>query len=89
MIACVPIASTDVVHAAVGVLPPPASAIAVQPAIAAPLSANCTRPVGALPVTVAVSVTAAPNVAGLAELVTAVVVAARAGPIRTSSTKPV
>jgi len=73
---CVPAGRLLVVHAALRVLPEPASATALQPAIDEPPSVKLTLPVGAVPVTVAVNVTLAPTGAGLSELVTMVVVGA-------------
>jgi hypothetical protein len=73
----VPTARLDVVHAAVRELPLPLNATAEQPEIAVPPSLKSMLPVGALPVTVAVSVTLAPIAAGLAELARPVVVAGR------------
>ena len=66
-----PAVSADVAHVAL----PALTACAVQPAMETPLLVKPTVPLGALPVTVAVSVTLTPNVDGLSELVTAVVVA--------------
>ena len=63
-------------HAAVRVLPEPASATAPQPAIVAPSAVKLRLPVGALPVTEPLNVTPVPTVAGLSELLTKVVVAA-------------
>ncbi|MBK8687289.1 MAG: hypothetical protein IPN24_02185 [Betaproteobacteria bacterium] len=54
-------------HVAVRLLPLPASATAPQPPITAPLSANCTTPVGAAPVTVAVNTTFCDRTLGLAD----------------------
>src|SRR5438105_2852379 len=68
-----PMASALVLHAAVLVLPLPASATALHPASTLPPLAKATVPVGLLPVTVAVKVTLAPMVAGLAELASVVV----------------
>ena len=73
---CVPTDSVLVVHAAVLLLPLPASATALQPAIEAPPSLKLTLPVGAMPTTVAVKVTLAPNVDGFIELATVVVLVA-------------
>ena len=70
---CTPVASADVAHAAVRVLPLPVSATAVQPLIAVPASRNATVPVGAAPVTVAVNVTLCPCVDGLVPLASVVV----------------
>lgn len=71
---CVPAVNALVAHCAVRVLPEPLSVIALQPAIAVPLSVKLTVPVGEVPVTLAVNVTLAPSADGLAELVNAVVV---------------
>ncbi len=68
--------SVPVVHAAVLLLPLPASATALQPAIEAPPSLKLTLPVGAVPVTVAVNVMLVPNVDGFFELTTPVVLVA-------------
>ena len=73
---CVPAASALVAHAAVLVLPLPESASAEHPAIELPASVKFTLPVGAEPVTLAVKLTLAPTVDGLAELATVVVLAA-------------
>src|SRR5881397_2637418 len=72
---CVPAASVLVVHAAVRLLPLPASATAEQPAIELPPSLKLTDPVGFAPVTVAVKVTLLPTVDGFKELPSVVVVA--------------
>src|SRR6266567_4742636 len=71
----VPAVSALVEHAAVRVLPLPASATALQPASELAPSVKFTLPVGLLPVTVAVKLTLAPAVDGFAELETVVVVA--------------
>ena len=55
---------------------PALTACAVQPAMALPLLVNPTVPLGALPVTVAVSVMLAPSVDGLSELASVVLLAA-------------
>ena len=68
--------SVPVVHAAVLLLPLPASATALQPAIAVAPSLKATLPVGAVPVTVAVKVTLVPKVDGFLELTTPVVLVA-------------
>ena len=70
----VPAARLLVVQAAVRVLPLPVRARPVQPESALPPSARSTVPVGLLPVTVAVKVTAVPALAGLSELASVVVV---------------
>src|ERR1700693_4901158 len=70
----VPTARLLVLQAAVLLLPAPVSATAAQPAIELPPSVKLTVPVGLLPVTVAVNATLVPTVAGLAELVSVVVV---------------
>ena len=70
---CTPVASAAVAHAAVRVLPLPESATALQPEIAVPASRNATVPVGADPVTLAVSVTLCPVVEGLVPLASVVV----------------
>ena len=72
----VPPASALVAHTAVRLLPLPAKATAEQPLIELAPSLKLTDPVGLVPVTVAVKVTFAPAVAGLAELASVVVVAA-------------
>ena len=71
---CVPTARLDVVHAAVRELPLPVKDTAAHPTIDVPPSWKLTLPVGALPVTVAVSVTLAPAATELAELIRFVVV---------------
>ena len=53
---------------------PAGRATALQPEIALPPSVNATVPVGAVPLTVAVKVTFAPTVDGLAELASVVLV---------------
>src|SRR5215471_10047569 len=73
---CVPSASVLVAHCAVREVPDPASATAEQPLMEFPPSMKLTDPVGEAPVTVAVNVTTAPWVAGLAELESVVVLAA-------------
>ena len=65
---CVPTARLDVVHAAVRELPLPVKDTAAHPTIDVPPSLKLTLPIGALPVTVAVSVTRERDDAGLAEL---------------------
>jgi hypothetical protein len=77
---CVPTARLDVVHAAVRELPLPVNATAEQPEIAVPPSLKSMLPVGALPVTVAVSVTLAPTMDGFCELATIVLLAAAVMP---------
>src|SRR2546422_260641 len=72
----VPPAKLLVLHAAVRVLPIPVRATAAQPEIELTPSLKLTVPVGFVPVTVAVKVTLAPSVAGLAEVVSVVVVGA-------------
>jgi hypothetical protein len=57
-----------VVHAAVRVLPLPASATALQPEIDVPPSVKLIVPVGAKPVVDAVKVTFTPGATGLLEL---------------------
>ena len=74
-IECAPDANADVVHAAVRALPLPDKLTAVQPLIAPPSDVKATLPVGALPLTVAVNVTLAPEVDGFCELASVVVVA--------------
>src|SRR5690242_409511 len=71
---CVPTASAEVAHCAVRLLPDPPNGIAAHPVTSAPPSLKSTAPVGALPFTVAVKVTAMPLVDGLMLLATAVVV---------------
>ena len=76
MMLCVPVARLDVLHVAVFELPLPlGSATALQPERVVPSAVKPMLPVGAEPVTVAVKVTLAPTVDGLAELESAVVVA--------------
>ncbi len=70
---CVAALNVDVLQVAVRVLPAPVSATALQVPIVAPPSVNLIVPVGDVPVTVAVKVTLAPALAGLAELVRPVV----------------
>ena len=77
---CVPTARLDVVHAAVRELPLPVNATAEQPEIDVPPSLKSMLPVGALPVTVAVSVTLAPTMDGFCELATFVLLAAAVMP---------
>src|SRR6478736_5574760 len=60
--------SAAVLHAAVLLLPLPASATALQPLIEFAPSLKLTLPVGLLPVTVAVNVTLVPTVDGFFEL---------------------
>ena len=72
-IAWVPTASVEVAHVAFAAL----TLTLLQPAMAFPLSVKPTVPVGEAPVIVAVNVTLAPNVDGVSELVTAVVVGLR------------
>lgn len=71
---CFPTVRAFVVQAALRVLPVPVRAIAEQPLIELAPSLKSTLPVGALPVTLAVNVTLAPEADGLAELVSVVVV---------------
>ena len=72
---CVPTVRLLVEHTALGVLPPPLSATALQPAIDDPPSLKSTVPVGAaVPKTVAVRSTLAPDVDGFNELPSVVVV---------------
>ncbi len=74
---CVPAARLAVLQVAVFELDVPlANAAAAQPLIAVPPSVKPTVPLGALPVTVAVKVTLAPTLDGLAELDSAVVLVA-------------
>src|SRR6266568_5166871 len=73
---CVPVLKALLLQVALRVLPTPLSAAAPQPVSVLPPSVKLTLPVGALPLTVAVKVTLAPTVDGLAELVSVVVVAA-------------
>jgi len=68
-----PTARALVVQLALRVLPVPLTADVAQPEIEIPPSWKLTLPVGAVPVTVAVNVTLAPDVDGLSELVSAVV----------------
>src|SRR5512143_2113532 len=69
---CVPTARLLVLHAAVRLLPAPASPTAAHPLSATPPSVKLTLPVGAFPVTVAVNVTSAPTGAGFCELASTV-----------------
>ena len=71
---CTPTERLDVVQVAVRVLPEPESVRAEQPLIDDAPSTKLTVPVGALPVTLAVSVTLAPDAPGLSELASVVVV---------------
>lgn len=71
---CVPPVRLDVVQVAVRVFPVPERVRAEQPLIDEAPSTKLTVPVGALPVTLAVSVMLAPSAAGLSELASAVVV---------------
>jgi hypothetical protein len=71
---CVPFVKAAVLHTAVREFPDPASATAPQPAMLVPASVKFTAPVGALPLTVAVKLTLAPMIEGLAELATPVAV---------------
>ena len=71
---CVAAVSALVLHAAVLLLPLPASAMALQPLIELPPSLKLTLPVGLLPATVAVKVTLVPTVDGFFELASVVVV---------------
>ena len=68
----VPALKLLVLQAAVRVFPAPLKATPAQPAIDVPPSVKFTLPVGFVPVTVAVKVTGAPTVAGLAELASVV-----------------
>jgi hypothetical protein len=70
---CVPAVRLDVEHVAVRVFPVPESERPEQ--IVVPPSTKLTVPVGAFPVTLAVSVMLAPSAAGFAELASEVVVA--------------
>jgi len=71
----VPTLKPLVEHTALGVLPPPLSATALQPAIEDPPSLKSTVPVGAaVPETVAARWTFAPEVDGFNELASVVVV---------------
>src|SRR5450432_348416 len=70
---CVPVLKALVVHCAVLLLPLPANETAEQVAMDAPASVKLMLPVGAVPATVAVNVTAEPAVDGLAELASVVV----------------
>ena len=71
---CVATASVDVVHAAVRELPLPVRFTTAQFDIDVAPSMKLTLPVGLVPVTVAVNMTAAPLAAGLAELTSVVTV---------------
>jgi hypothetical protein len=72
----VPCVRALVVHVAVRLLPAPVTVAAAQPAIELAPSLKLTVPVGLVPLTVAVNVTAAPTVDGLSELPSVVVVGA-------------
>src|SRR5437762_430102 len=75
---CVPAARADVLHVEdLELAVPPGSATAPHPPSVVPSAVKATLPVGATPVTVAVNVTLAPTVDGLAELPSVVVVATR------------
>ena len=67
-----PVARALVVHAAVRVLPAPASGTVAQVLIELVPSLKLTVPVGAAPVTVAVKVTLAPKIDGVPEVTTPV-----------------
>src|SRR4029078_7371344 len=73
---CVAALSALVLHAAVLLLPLPASATALQPLIEFAPSLKLTLPVGLLPAMVAVNVTLVPTVEGFFELASVVVVGA-------------
>src|SRR6476646_6315973 len=73
---CVAAVSALVLHAAVLLLPLPASAMALQPLIEFAPSLKLTLPVGLLPAMVAVNVTLVPTVDGFFELTSVVVVGA-------------
>ena len=73
---CVAAVSALVLHAAVRLLPLPASAMALQPLIEFAPSLKLTLPVGLLPATVAVKVTLEPAREGFAELANRMVVGA-------------
>ena len=73
---CVAAASALVLHAAVLLLPLPASAMVLQPLIEFAPSLKLTLPVGLLPTIVAVNVTLVPTVDGFFEVVSVVVVGA-------------
>ncbi len=70
-----PTARPVVLQAAVRALPLPVSGVAVQPAMGVAPSLKLTLPVGALPVTVAVNVTALPRLLGVADVASAVALA--------------
>ena len=65
---CAPTASAALAHCAVRLPPNPVSATAEQPLIEFGPSLKLTVPVGALPLTVAVKVTAAPADDGVSEV---------------------
>ena len=73
---CVPTLKLLVEHTAERVLPLPLRAIAAQPAMELPPSVKLRLPVGLKPVTEAVKVTLVPAADGLAELDSAVALAA-------------
>jgi hypothetical protein len=75
-ILCVATVSVLIVHAAVLLLPLPASATALQPVTEPPSAVKATEPVGPTPLTVAVNVTLTPPVDGFKELATPVVLVA-------------
>ena len=72
---CVPALKALVVQLAIGALPLPTKATALQPVIVVPPSLNATLPVGAVPLTVAVKVTLAATAEGFDELARVVVLA--------------
>src|SRR6266702_2519224 len=75
---CVPAARADVLHVEdLELAVPDGSAAAPHPLSVVPSAVKATLPVGAMPVRVAVNVTFAPTVDGLAELPNVVVVATR------------
>src|ERR1700682_4917931 len=84
----VPAARLLVLQAAVRLLPAPLSATVPQPVMVVPPSLKLTLPVGAVPTTVAVNVTFDPAVAGLAELVSDVVVDEGIDPAQFPDTLP-
>ena len=82
MMLWLPAARLEVVHVTMAVPTLPGSGTALQPLIDVIPSVKLTLPLGLLPETVAVKVTASPTAAGLVELISDVVVGAV--PVRVS-----
>src|SRR4051812_46567300 len=74
---CVPAVKLLVVQPALGLLPPPASATALQPLMAVPSLVKLTFPPGLAPVTVALNVTLVPAATGEPEVDSVVVLGGR------------